>query len=186
VPAAGSPSPKPGLFAERLRTGLPAPAAADALLQRGVLREGASVEAVEGAATLPPVSQRQAETAGSKPPLSGAPEGRARTKNRRSQGREGHPYKIFFRAPFASLRAGSVTAPDATTVSGARGGRPCSGSVPRPAAALWSEFSSGRGAGASDRVNRNCGNRRGEPTHPSGDEAPRYRPDILRWPRPSR
>jgi len=86
--------------------------------------------------------------------------------------REGHPYKIFFRAPCASLRAGSVTARVAMRGFNAAGGRPCSGFVPRPAAALWSGFSSGRGAGANDRVNRNSGNRRGEPIHPSGAESP--------------
>jgi len=65
------------------------------------------------------------------------------------RGREGHPYKIFFHAPFVSLRARSVTAPDATTVSGALVGRPCSGFVPRPAATLWSGFWSARGDGAN-------------------------------------
>ena len=172
MPAAGSPSPESGLSAEGLRTGLPTPAAADTLLQRGVPRAGTPLEGVEGAATLPPIGRRQAEATGSKPPLPGAPEGRARTKNRRSQRREGHPYKIFFRAPFASLRAGSVTARVAMRGFNAAGGRPCSGFVPRPAAALWSGFSSGRGAGADDRVNRNSGNRRGEPIHPSGAESP--------------
>jgi len=96
------------------------------------------------------------------------------------------PTKFVFVLPSLPSGQGLVTAPDATTVSGALGGRPCSGSVPRPAVALWSGFSNGRGAGANDRVNRNSGNRRGEPIHPPALKAPRYRPDILRWPRPSR
>src|SRR5439155_24853363 len=93
-----------------------APTADDALLQRGVPQASAPVEGVEGWATLPPVPGRQAEAAGSKPPLPRAPEGRTRTKNRRRQWREGHPYQIFFRAP-ATVRA-------AMRSSSAAGGHP--------------------------------------------------------------
>ena len=115
------------------------------------------MEAVEGAATLSSVPERQAETAGTEPPLSRAPQGRTRTKNRHPQHREGHLYKIFFRA--------AATVPAAMRSSSAHGDRPCSGSVPTPAATLWSGFWSGSGAGANDATAR------------PGPELRRKRPD---------
>src|SRR5208337_215522 len=102
----------------------------------------APVEAVEGAATLPPVRERQAEAAGSEPPLPGVPEGTASARNRCRHRREGHPYHIFFRAP-ATGRAAMWSLI-------AAGGRPCSGSVARPVATRWNGFYSGRDAGAND------------------------------------
>jgi ParB family chromosome partitioning protein len=95
---------------------------------------------VESAATLPPVCRLQAEAAGTKPPLPRAPEGK-QSKNPACQQREGHPYQVFFCAP--------ATALDATTFSGGPADHHCSAFVPGLAAMLWSEFWSGRGAGAN-------------------------------------
>ena len=124
--APATPSAQAAVFAEGLWAGLPAPAADDTLLLRGVSGAGRPVEGVEGAATLPPISERQAEATGARPPLSGAPEGPARTPNLCPQRGEGHPYEFFFRAP--------VTARDAMCSSSATGGRPCNASVARPVA----------------------------------------------------
>jgi hypothetical protein len=104
-------------------------------------REGAPVEAVEGAAALPSFSERQAAAAGSKPPLPGAPKGPASTRNRRYQRREGHPYEIFFPA--------LATAPAAMSSSTGAGDRRSSGFVPQPVATLWNGFVSGSGSGAN-------------------------------------
>ena len=162
--AAGSSSPAPGLFAERLRASLPAPAADGTVLLCGVRPASAPVEAVEGAATLPPVRERQAEAAGAKPPLPGAPEGTASARKRCRRRREGHPYQIFFRAP--------ATARAAMRSSTGVGGRPCSGFVPRPAATLCSAFGSGRGAGAHGGGGRDKGTTPAEPGIPCGDKSP--------------
>src|SRR5215469_4179785 len=51
---------------------------------------------MEGAAALSPIPQRQATTAGSEPPLPGAPPSTARPRDGPRHRREGHPYKIFF------------------------------------------------------------------------------------------
>ena len=161
--AAGSSSPAPGLFAERLRASLPAPAADGTVLQCGVRPASAPVEAVEGAAPLPPVGERQAEAAGAEPPLPGAPEGTASARKRCRCRREGHPYQIFFRAP--------ATARAAMRSSTGVGGRPCSGSVVRPVATRWNGFCSGRGAGANDGGGRNQGTTPAEPGIPCGDES---------------
>ena len=96
VSAAGSSSPAPGLFAERLRASLPAPAADGTVLQCGVPPASAPVEAVEDAAPLPPVREGQAEAAGAEPPLPGAPEGTASARKRCRRRREGHPYQFLF------------------------------------------------------------------------------------------
>jgi len=120
------------------------------------------VEAVEGAAALPPVRERQAEAAGAEPPLPPARQGTASARKRCRHRREGHPCKIFFRAP--------ATARGAMWSLIAAGGRPCSGSVVRPVATRWNGFGSGRGAGANDG-SRNEGTRPAEPGIPSGDES---------------
>ena len=88
------------MFAEALREGLPAPQAAGALLRRRLLRGSPSVESVEGATTLPQLSQRQAEATGAMPPQPGEAEGsRTRTKNCLLGPREGHPRRFFFLRP---------------------------------------------------------------------------------------
>ena len=161
--AAGSSSPAPGLFAERLRASLPAPAADGTVLQCGVPPASAPVEAVEDAAPLPPVRERQAEAAGAESPLPGAPEGTASARKRCRRRREGHPYQFFFRAP-AIARA-------AMRSSTGVGDRPCSGFVPGPAATLCSAFWSGRGAGANDGGGRNQGTTPAEPGIPCGDKS---------------
>jgi len=163
VSAAGSPSPAPGLFAERLRAGLPASAADGTVLQCAVPPASAPVETVEGAAALPPVRERQAEAAGAEPPLPGAPEGTASARKRGRRRREGHPYQIFFHAP--------ATARDAMWNLIAPGGRPCSGFVPGPAATLCSAFWSGRGAGANEGGGRNQGTTPAEPGIPCDDKS---------------
>ena len=69
---------------------------------------------------------------------------RQKARNRKTQlarPREGHPYQIFFRAPATVL--------DATTFSGGPGDHRCNVFVLWPAVMLWSEFWSGRDAGAS-------------------------------------
>lgn len=162
--AAGSSSPAPGLFAERLRASLPAPAADGTVLLCGVRPASAPVEAVEGAAPLPPVGERQAEAAGTEPALPGAREGTASARRRCRRRREGHPYQIFFRAP--------ATARAAMRSSTGVGGRPCSGFVPRPAATLCSAFGSGRGAGAHGGGGRDKGTTPAEPGIPCGDKSP--------------
>lgn len=161
--AAGSSSPAPGLFAERLRASLPAPAADGTVLLCGVRPASAPVEAVEGAAPLLPVRERQAEATGAEPPLPGAPKGTASARKRYRRRREGHPYQFFFRAP--------ATARAAMRSSTGVGGRPCSGFVPRPAATLWSPFWSGRGAGAQGGGGRDKGTTPAEPGIPCGDKS---------------
>ena len=113
------------------------------------------MEAGEGAAALSPVGERQGDAAGSEPPLSNTPEGAASARKRCPHRREGHPYEIFFRAP--------VIGRVATRSSNAPGDRPCSGSVPTPAATPWNGFWSGSDAGAKDaraRPGREPGGRR--------------------------
>lgn len=138
--AAGSSSPAPGLFAERLRASLPAPAAAGTVLQCGLPPASTPVEAVEGTAPLLPVRERQAEATGAEPSLPGAPKGTASARKRYRRRREGHPYQIFFRAP--------ATARAAMRSSTGVGGRPYSGFVVRPVVTRWNGFCCGRGAGA--------------------------------------
>ena len=162
--AAGSSSPAPGLFAERLRASLPAPAADGTVLLCGVRPASAPVEAVEGAAPLLPVRERQTEATGAEPPLPGAPKGTASARKRYRRRREGHPYQIFFRAP--------ATARAAMRSSTGVGGRPCSGFVPRPAATLCSAFGSGRSAGAHGGGGRDKGTTPAEPGIPCGDKSP--------------
>ena len=101
-----------------------APAADGTVLLCGVRPASAPVEAVEGAAPLLPVGERQAEATGAEPPLPGAPKGTASARKRYRCRREGHPYAIVFRAP--------ATARAAMRSSTGVGGRPCSGFV-RPA-----------------------------------------------------
>jgi hypothetical protein len=163
VSAAGSSSPAPGLFAERLRASLPTPAADDTVLQCGVRPASAPVEAVEGAAPLLPVRERQAEATGAEPPLPGAPKGTASARKRYRRRREGHPYQIFFRAP-ATARAAMRSSTEV-------GGRPCSGSVVRPVATPWNGFYSGRGAGAHGGGGRDKGTTPAEPGLPCGDKS---------------
>jgi hypothetical protein len=163
VSAAGSSSPAPDLFAERLRASLPAPAAAGTVLQCGMPPASTPVEAVEGTAPLLPVRERQAEATGAEPPLPGAPKGTASARKRYRRRREGHPHQIFFRAP-ATGRA-------AMRSSTGVGGRPYSGFVPRPAATLCSAFGSGRGAGAHGGGGRDKGTTPAEPGILCGDES---------------
>ena len=161
--AAGSSSPAPGLFAERLRSSLPAPAADGTVLLCGVRPASTPVEAVEGAAPLPPVRERQAEAAGAEPSLPRAPEGTASARKRCHCRREGHPYQIFFRAP--------ATARAAMRSSTGVGGRPCSGFVLRPAATLCSAFGSGKGAGAHGGGGRDQGTTPAEAGIPCDDKS---------------
>ncbi len=177
--AAGSSSPAPGLFAERLRASLPAPAADGTVLLCGVRPASAPVEAVEGAAPLPPVGERQAEATGAEPPLPGAPEGTASARKRCRRRREGHPYQIFFRAP--------ATARAAMRSSTAAGGRPCSGSVASACRhALERVLRAGE---ALARTTAGAETREQHPPNlasPAAIKACRYRPDILQSVFPSR
>ena len=87
--------------------------------------------------------------------LSSTPKGAASARKRCPHRREGHPYEIFFGAP--------VIGRVATRSSNAPGDRPCSGSVPTPAATPWNGFWSGSDAGAKDarvRPGREPGGRR--------------------------
>jgi hypothetical protein len=93
------------------------------------------------------IAERQAKAASSEPPLPGAPQGTASI--RRPHRPEGHPCQIFFRVP--------ATARVATAGLAGVGGHRCRGFVPWPVAALWSEFLSGRDAGANG-----YGSRKGE------------------------
>jgi ParB/RepB/Spo0J family partition protein len=97
---------------------------------------------MEGTPTLSPVSERQAEAAGSEPSLPGAPEGTGSARNRFGYRCEGHRYEIFFRA--------RVIARDATRSSTAPGDRPCNGSVPMPVVTRWNGFWSASDAGVND------------------------------------
>ena len=95
------------------------------------------MEALEGAATLSPVLEWQAETAGAKPPPPGALEGTASARNCCCSLREVHPYKVFCALVIARVATRSLTAP---------GDRPCSGSVPTPVATRWNGFWGENGA----------------------------------------
>jgi len=119
------------------------------------------VEAVEDAASLSPVPERQTDAAGSEPSLSGAPEGPASARKCCPHRREGHPYQNFFRA--------RVIARDATRSSTPPGDRPCSSSVPTPVVTRWSGFWSASGAGANDAWARRGPEGRGKRPCRSGD-----------------
>jgi hypothetical protein len=121
------------------------------------------MEAVEGAAAISPIPERQAKAAGSEPPLPGAPEGTTSARNCCRNRREGHSYKIFFRAP--------ATVPDAMGNLSTPGGRPYNAFVPMPAATLWSEFCSGRGAGGNGDSSRSEGETFEELGAPCGNES---------------
>jgi len=126
--APATPAADAAVFAEGLWADLPAPAADDTLLLRGVPGAGAPVEGVEGAATLPSVPERPAEAAGPEPPLPGAPEGTTSARKRCRHRCEGHPYEIFFRA--------AATARDAMWSLITPGGRRCNAFVLTFAATL--------------------------------------------------
>jgi len=98
---------------------------------------------LEGPATIPGYGGGPAEAERAKPALPGAPPQPETVRARGScEDREGHPYKIFFRAP--------VIAPAAMRSSSEPPGPRSRGIVPTLVAVLWNGFWSERGAGESD------------------------------------
>ena len=117
---------------------------------------------MEGAATISPIPEGQAEAASPRPPLSRAAEETSGARTCCRHHREGHPYKIFFRTPVIDRVA--------TWSSIAPGVRPCSDFARLPAATPWSGFGSGRGAGANGVVARSGGEPGGGRRGPFGPE----------------
>jgi hypothetical protein len=100
APASCSPSAESSVFAEGLREHLSTPEPAGAVLLFRLPQGSPAVEEMEGATTLPKISQRQTEAAGAMPPESEEEEGRwLRTKTTCSSAREGHPHRFFFVRP---------------------------------------------------------------------------------------
>jgi hypothetical protein len=99
------------------------------------------MEGMEGPASVPANRPREAGPPGSKPAISRAAEGTEEAKNRCHRGCEGHPKKIFFRAPV-------IARVDTRNLTPA-GGRRRSASVPMHAAGLSNEFWSESGVGGS-------------------------------------
>lgn len=128
------------MSAEGVREPLSPPTGETALLQPGMPAGGPSLVALEGPAAIPDDGGGQAEAQRAKPALPGAgPEPEARGETSSSEGCEGHPSRIFFRAP--------VTARAATWSSIEPGDHRCSASVRRSVDTHSSASGSGNGAG---------------------------------------
>ena len=129
------------MFAEGLREHLPSPAPAGALLPCRLPRGRPPVEEMEDAATLPQISERQREAAGTMPPQSGETQGhRISTKNRLCGSCEGHPHRIFFLRPpgvLSAVQAHQAVAPAEVLFPGLP---PCSGAGSETRAALAERF----------------------------------------------
>ena len=132
------------VFAEGVRETLPPAARPPALLQPGMPGGSPSLVALEGPATLPGYGGGPAEAQPAKPALPGArPKPKTACARGRYGSREGHPSRIFFRAP--------VTARVATWSLIGVGDHPCNGSARGSAGGLGSASGSGSGTGGRHR-----------------------------------
>ena len=126
--------------AEGVREPLSPPTGETALLQPGMPAGGPSLVVLEGSPAIPLDRGGPREAQRAKPALPGAcPEPEARGETSSSGGCEGHPSRIFFRAP--------VTALAATWSSIEPGDHRCSASVRRSVDTRWSASGSGNDAG---------------------------------------